>query len=312
MLSFQIDQLEGTITSMTLNDQPIAAPFDVIWARRKGRPQASADAHPDDTKIIKSEASEFINNLAPFLGHANTRYVNDFDADRQCFNKLYQLKLAREQGFAVPDTLVSNDPGAIRSFFRKNAGQVIVKAFSPAVWPNPDGSRTVQRTSMLLAQHLESEFALRACPAIYQAHIEKAHELRVTVMGDEVLAARIDSQADGQTVDWRYEGGRGKTNLSATTVDRPLRERCVDLCRRLGLAYAAIDLIVTPAGDVVFLEINNTGQFTFKEVSDPTIPMLDTFCRFLLGLDASASKHLTLAACYQALENECADQWERR
>jgi hypothetical protein len=32
---------------------------------------------------------------------------------------------------------------------------------------------------------------------------------------------------------------------------------------RLGLVYGAIDLIVTPEGDHVFLEINPNGQFDF-------------------------------------------------
>jgi hypothetical protein len=41
---------------------------------------------------------------------------------------------------------------------------------------------------------------------------------------------------------------------------------------------------VTPDGEVVFLEVNEAGQFVFNESVDPSIPMLDAFCRYLGGI----------------------------
>ena len=60
--------------------------------------------------------------------------------------------------------------------------------------------------------------AVRACPGIYQQRIEKRHELRLTVMGQAAIAALIDSQRDGPSIDWRTEGGRG------VRLHRPDRE----------------------------------------------------------------------------------------
>ncbi len=255
--------------------------FDVIWIRRCGKPAPMAGTHPDDAEIAVSESRKFLDMLLPCLGHAGTRWVNDPLADARCRSKPAQLAAATQQGFAIPPTLIGNDADAVRAFFAEHAGQIIHKSLSHLRWDNGDGSRTTGCTSLLAAAHLEHDFAVRACPAIYQRHIEKDHELRVTVIGDTVLAAAIDSQRDGPTVDWRCEGGRGETNLRRVELDPALAARCRALCRSLGLAFGCIDLVVTPEGEVVFLEINHGGQFLFKEQADPSLPMLDTFCRYL-------------------------------
>jgi hypothetical protein len=54
-----------------------------------------------------------------------------------------------------------------------------------------------------------------------------------------------------------------------------------DLLRRLGLVFGCLDFIVTPAGDFVFLEINEMGQFLFVEKYTDLL-LLDAFSEFML------------------------------
>ena len=260
-------------------------PFDVIWVRRMGNPAPPDGSHPDDVFAIRQESKSFVANLLPHLGHAGTRWVNHPDGDHRCRNKIDQLLAARAVGFRVPDTLMGNDIGAVRRFFDQQHN-IVHKAFNFLQWQNEDGSQTAGRTSPVDASHLAQDFAVRACPGIYQKNIGKSHELRVTVIGETVIAARIDSQHDGQTTDWRYDGGRGTTNLSAVDLDPALAERCRAFCRSMGVVVGCIDLIVQPDGEVIFLEINSMGQFLFNEIADPRLPMLDTFCRYLVHGDA--------------------------
>lgn len=51
--------------------------------------------------------------------------------------------------------------------------------------------------------------------------------------------------------------------------------------RRMGLVFGALDFIVTPEGDYVFLEVNEQGQFLWIEELNPNIPILDMFVQFL-------------------------------
>lgn len=272
-----------------------AEPFDTIWVRRRDTPEPMPGTHPDDVDVVVSESEKFFDNILLRAGHAETRWVNHPYGDYQCRNKASQLVTAQSLGFTIPDTLIGNDAGKVRAFSDSHPGGVVHKAFSQMRWENEDGTRTVARTSLITSAHLANEFAIRACPGIYQENIEKQYELRVTVVGDTVVAARIDSQRDGTTIDWRCEGGRGKTNLSAAAIPADIAERCRALCRKLGLSFGCIDLIVTPAGETIFLEINCAGQFLFNELADPEIRLLDVFCRYLARQETGPASALSMS-----------------
>jgi hypothetical protein len=53
----------------------------------------------------------------------------------------------------------------------------------------------------------------------------------------------------------------------------------------MALRFGAIDLIVTPAGDYVFLEVNEMGQFLWIEQSAPQERLLAHFCAYLCCAD---------------------------
>jgi glutathione synthase/RimK-type ligase-like ATP-grasp enzyme len=274
--------------SITIDGVTHAAPFDVVWMRRQGTPSPMARCHPDDAAVVEREAAEYLRNIVPFLGDRHTRWINDPLADWECAPKMHQLRVAAQLGFTIPDTIIGNDPARIAAFYEAHDRRVVHKSQRPAMWENEDGSHTVARTSPISARHIASEYALRGCPAIYQPLIAKKYELRVTVIGGSVIGAAIDSQRDGATVDWRYEGGRGDTNTRAIALDAALAARCLALCRQLNLAFGCIDLVVGTDDQVYFLEINNVGQFLWKELADPSLPMLDTFCRYLMDASYTA------------------------
>jgi hypothetical protein len=75
--------------------------------------------------------------------------------------------------------------------------------------------------------------------------------------------------------------------LSMTALELPeeVAARCREMMRRLGLVFGCFDFIVTPAGDYVFLEVNEMGQFLWLEESLPATPLLQTFCEFLVSQD---------------------------
>jgi hypothetical protein len=50
----------------------------------------------------------------------------------------------------------------------------------------------------------------------------------------------------------------------------------------LGLVFGCFDLIVTPKGEYVFLEVNEMGAFLWIEERLPELELLDAFCEFLI------------------------------
>ena len=123
----------------------------------------------------------------------------------------------------------------------------------------------VIHTTRLRSTDLEDDGSLSASPAIYQRLVEKASDVRVTVIGDTIFACRISSQAhtDG-AVDWRAAGFR---ELEHRLIELPsdIKALCRAIVRRYQLHMAGIDLIERCDGTYVFLEINAAGQWRWVE-----------------------------------------------
>lgn len=176
-------------------------------------------------------------------------------------SKPYQLELARQLGFELPATLITNDPESFLDFYDRHEGRVITKPVH-GNRPEPDFGRfaaPVTPTDITYAG------TLRLCPIIIQAYVPKRVELRVTVVGSAIFAAEIHSQVSNHTrYDWRHYDP-GATPIRPHELPAEISRRCLELVERLGLTYGAIDLILTPDDRHVFLEINPNGQFLWIE-----------------------------------------------
>jgi glutathione synthase/RimK-type ligase-like ATP-grasp enzyme len=256
---------------------------ETLWWRRPGRPVIPDDVHPDDRDFIRQETTRFIAGLWHHLP-ATVTHVNSPAHALLADNKPYQLRMAREVGFCIPPTLFSNDPFEIRSTIRRWGGQAIYKAYGSDknFWVDFERQRMLALfTTAVDESSLPDDETLRLTPGIFQPLLPKAYELRLTVFGSAVFAAKIFSQDQEQSrVDWR--NGQRTLRYEATEVSETIENLCVALLRRLGLLMGCFDLVVTPEGDVIFLEVNEGGQFLWLEPSTGA-PLLDAFSDFLIA-----------------------------
>jgi glutathione synthase/RimK-type ligase-like ATP-grasp enzyme len=83
----------------------------------------------------------------------------------------------------------------------------------------------------------------------------------VTIVGQRIFAASIDSQSDpNATIDWRKTENPLLPH-APIELPKPLQQSLLELMMRLSLSYGAIDLVLTPDGRYVFLEVNPNGQW---------------------------------------------------
>lgn len=266
-------ELEG------LGLEGVRPPFDVVWYRRPTTPVLPATLHPGDLPVARRECLDFFAGLY-HLAAPDAFWVNPLTA-RRAELKPVQLREAVRAGLTVPATLLSNDPARIRRFLAEHQGSAIYKPFHPAQWDSGD-SAAVLLTSEVGPDDLPDDEILRLTPGIFQARIEKAHELRVTVMGEHVVTARLLSQESDETrTDWR--AGAGRLQVEASQLPREVEESCLRLMRSLGILFGAFDFIVTPEGEHVFLEVNPAGQFLWVEEACPDLHLLAPFVDFLLA-----------------------------
>jgi hypothetical protein len=254
------------------------ARFHTVWRRRPSYAVDWSKVHPSDRKFVDIECNIFRRSMLGLIA-PDAFWVNPADAAISTGYKMLQHSVPAASGLKTPDTLYSNDPQQIRTFIQRHGGEIVYKPLRGLPWQG-DKSIWMYFTSRLTEDQLVEDDLLRNSPGIYQQLIPKAFELRVTVMGHCILAAKISSQdTERGKLDWR----RAPEEIKAVPFDLPpdVADLCLRLMAKLGIVFGAFDFIVTPEGDYVFLEVNEAGQFLFLE-EETGLPLLDCFSDFLL------------------------------
>jgi glutathione synthase/RimK-type ligase-like ATP-grasp enzyme len=236
--------------------------IDAVWYRRPLPGDfGNAIKNPTQRAFAEHEAKEAKTGIWQLMSACN--WVNHPDANRVASNKLYQLKVATECGFTIPATLVSNSPVAVRQFFDECLGEMVFKRLGGGPIDYADRVEVLY-THKMNASDLENLEDIVCAPGIFQEYVPKRVETRITIVGDEIFACEIDSQANPATIhDWR----RDFVNTQHRTHELPVAvaEKCLELICKLNLKFGALDFVVRPDGEYVFLEINPNGQWLWIE-----------------------------------------------
>jgi glutathione synthase/RimK-type ligase-like ATP-grasp enzyme len=192
-----------------------------------------------------------------------SRWMSHPSSIWQAEYKPFQLSLAAKLGFMVPRTVITNEQETIRRAF-SDFKAMVVKPTRTGHFRS-EGKDFGLFTSRVLEEHLDALGSARWSPAIYQELIPKRCDVRVTIVGRQIFAAGIDSQSDPlAAIDWRQTGDE---RLPHFRLDLPskITNLLLLMMDSMGLQFAAIDMIQTPTGEFVFLEVNPNGQWLWLD-----------------------------------------------
>ncbi|MCG8461097.1 MAG: hypothetical protein MI919_32840 [Holophagales bacterium] len=207
-------------------------------------------AHLDDAAPLRRRCRAVHDTLIQIWDLLDARLVNRLAPMASNGSKTYQARLIREHGFHVPETLVSNDPDAVRAF-RQRHRRVVYKSLS--------GVRSIV-TELRDEDEARLE-RIRWCPTQFQVRV-KGMPVRVHTVGGEVFATAVRTGA----LDYRYASQQGsEAELEAFELPAELAERCVALSRGLGLTFAGIDLALDGEGRATCFEVNPCPAFSYYE-----------------------------------------------
>ena len=181
--------------------------------------------------------------------------------------KPLQLQVAADLGFQIPSTLMTNSPRDFLDFHRRHNGAIVSKTVHNRLLPVDavDSYDAYVLTESVANRNVADVDAVRYCPVTVQPNVEKRVELRITVVGDRIFPVQIESQWTHHTRhDWR-RGDPHHTRFAVHDLPRDVERRAVQLVKQLGLRFGALDLILTPDGRYVFLEINPNGSWLAME-----------------------------------------------
>jgi glutathione synthase/RimK-type ligase-like ATP-grasp enzyme len=253
-----------------------------VWLRRPGTLELPATLLPQEREWIRDECRHFLRGL---WANVDAFWVSDPDRISRASVKLHQLRLAAQLGFRIPRWVVTNDVAAATAFLDSSPSGVAVKVLYMPILVTAGRFATLY-THLVTPedrQHLES---VRLGPTFLQEFVRKAMDVRITVIGDRLFAVGIESADDEKgRIDFRQAGVYDFVHRPLE-LPEPVGAACRSLVRRLGLQFAALDLLLTPEGDYVFLEINPNGQWLWIEEMTG-LPLTQALCD-LLARDRSS------------------------
>jgi len=266
--------------------------FDSIWYRRPRLPALPTLPQDEDSREFAQDEWQSLWHSAYCLARPRL-WVSHPEKLRMADSKPLQAKLAVEEGLSIPDTLITTDAKQLREFSHRHGGRIIVKA-TGCGWVQRKGQDafTFILTNRVRPEDLNDDAAIRLAPITAQEELRKRYEIRVNVVGREVLAIRIDSQRSQiSELDWRrYDVAN--TPYTRYTLPIEVADACRRVTRRLGLNFGAIDIVRTLEGSYVFLEINGNGQFLWAEELSG-VPVSDAMTRLLAGTSEPLVSALT-------------------
>jgi glutathione synthase/RimK-type ligase-like ATP-grasp enzyme len=229
-----------------------------IWCRGfrpSGFPEDLSDV---DRKFVENESQRALDALMTVMG---VRWINHPHCHARANAKAAQLYMARQVGLEIPPTVITNDAEEARRFARQWNKQIVYKAHSQSFNLEPG---KVLYTGIISDSEIKDLDLIEISPGIFQKYVSKAYEVRVTVVGSRIFAGKINSQASAETaIDWR----RRPYDIEEKPIRLPadVEAKLLALMNAFGLYFGAFDLIVTPEGNHVFLEVNPAGQYLWVE-----------------------------------------------
>lgn len=213
----------------------------------------------DYREYVLTEWIAFLQSLYVSIGD---RWFSHPDDILLAENKPRQLRLAHEIGFNIPETVITNDIDSVKEISEKF--HLVAKPLKQALIESEDANKVIF-TSIIETLSDEDRNSISVCPVIFQRHIPKKTDIRVTVVGNQVFAVAIHSQETHETkVDWR-RGSNPDLRHEVVNLPDEVSEKCIRIVQRQSLRFGAIDMVRDLDGKFWFLECNPNGQWAWIE-----------------------------------------------
>jgi len=247
--------------------------INAVWYRRAIQPSPIPELPPAERMFVAGELRHLATGL---VLNPNIIWVNPIDRVSVAEHKLYQLQVARQVGFHVPRTLVSCDPMKLKTFADGNKAGTICKPIFHGMFVDESACYSVY-TRRVTPESIDAE-SVKSCPVLLQEEIPRSADVRATFIGPKCFVA--DITGDPSLVDWRDPSL--SVRYAESNLSDNVQAKCRAMLAELGLLYGAFDFLRTPDGDLVFLEVNPTGEWAWLE-DRLGFPIREAFIQLFFG-----------------------------
>ncbi|AUJ29802.1 MvdC/MvdD family ATP grasp protein [Liquorilactobacillus hordei] len=250
--SININQNKIEITDLIKKETISSLDVYSVYYRKISFPTLS-EYTPYYHIFMKSEMFSLIKGIAESLGE---RALSRPSTITRADNKVIQLTIAKEIGFTVTNSLITNNKILAENFVKNSKENIIVKPISTGEIKK-NNYKTVIQTNVVNNSNIDN---LNKSPEYFQYYIEKKYEVRVTVINSKLFPVKITSN---NKVDWRKINN--KITYESIILPEHIKFLIFKMMAYFNLVYAAFDFIVNLKNEYYFLELNANGQWQWLE-----------------------------------------------
>lgn len=264
------ERWSGTLSTVhrTLDLDEVRA----VWYRSPEAYQLPAELSAAERHHAFMEAKY---GLGGVLASLPVLWVNHPARAADAAYKPVQLAAASRSGLGVPDTVLTNEPSAVQAFAGRS--KTITKLLG-ASSIYEEGRRKVGFTRLIDDTDLADLRGIGVTAHCFQSWVPKSFETRVIVVGETMTAVAIHAGSASSYVDWRTDYDALSYELIA--LPEEVANGIGRLMDSFGLKFGALDFVVTPDHEWIFLEVNPTGQYGWIE-GKTGIPLTDQLADLL-------------------------------
>lgn len=209
-----------------------------------------------DEQLERNQWSSFLRNLIVFQ---NATWINNPVDVYRAENKIYQLCIAKECGFKIPDTQITNTS----QIEIDDARDYIVKSLDTALFYDLENNKEMFTYSNVIKGKELKEYDLRQAPVFIQDFLEPKIDCRITYIAGKKFPVWIKKNGIGIYGDWRFQ--KDKLDYIPFELPEDVEVAIDKLMMKLQLNFGGIDLAYVN-GEYFFIEVNPTGEWGWLEV----------------------------------------------
>ncbi len=251
----------------TLNDMPNDADYGLVWYRRRISNYPHVDynfrvPHYNNSVAIQKFLTDEFKAIYSLLYHTIDlkKWVNDpFVVN--ALNKIKVLQLAAKHNLKVPFTEVVTTRAAVANILSVHS-HIIVKPLSEVIFLEGENDTHYKMLTKVIHNGNLRYVPIRFFPSLVQEYIPKKMEIRAFYLFGKFYSMVIYSQNNKNTkADFRnYDLIRPNRTVPYKLPEK-VEIKLGALMKDLNFNTGSVDLILTPGGEHIFLEINPEGQF---------------------------------------------------
>lgn len=221
-----------------------------IWYRKRHSPNKLVILPEEQYANLESEGIL----SALMLTYQPNKWVNHPARNHVARQKPYQLLLAKQLGFDIPRTIISNSESEVARFIGSCPAGCVVKPISAHVIHQIDHAFVIGTRKAKLNEVMD---IVAGGAAMIQERQLMLFEVRVIVMGKKLFAFQMSSLKNYDDIKQLEDND---ITYARYDLSPEISSKILNLTQSLELPFAAIDFIVTQSQEIKFLEVNPNGQ----------------------------------------------------